>query len=98
MSWKETMEWETGFCPAQQEIDKNIRLPTLFSIGSLSSAELLDLDDSRVKRRFITEHHENLDQIQQDCANGAPMHYSVHDPSKREWDEYSASTYGGTEH
>mmetsp|Transcript_30585 Transcript_30585/g.45584 ORF Transcript_30585/g.45584 Transcript_30585/m.45584 type:complete len:729 (-) Transcript_30585:804-2990(-) len=68
------------------------------SIGSLSSAESLDLDDSGVKRRFVTKHRENLDRIQQDCANGAPTRHSVHDPSKRELDEYSASAYGGPEH
>eukprot|EP00957_Ditylum_brightwellii_P012394 936361-Ditylum_brightwellii.AAC.1 len=33
MSQKEAMEEETGFCSAQQEIKKNIRLLTLFKSG-----------------------------------------------------------------
>jgi len=50
-----------------------------------------------VKRRFFTSHRQNLNRIQKDCASGKPTRHSVHDPYKKEADEFSASAYGGPE-
>jgi len=62
------------------------------SASSLSSLE--DGANDGIKRRFITSHRQNIDQIQQDCASGNPVRHSVHNPKD---DEYSQSQFGGPE-
>jgi len=64
--------------------------------ASISSSEDLENNvNDGVKRRFVTSHGVNLKRIQKDCSSGNPTRHSVHDPNKRELDEYSASAYGG---
>ena len=53
--------------------------------------------NNNVRQRFSTTHRKNLDRIQQDCASGFPRRHNVHDPNKKDIDEYSESNYGGPE-
>ena len=66
------------------------------SLSSLGDVEVNGANDG-LKRRFFTSHRQNLDRIQQDCASGNPTRHTVHDPYKKELDEFSASAAAGPE-